>query len=40
MDFVNTCDETDVVDASGTGLNQVPVTVADGEVRVDINAES
>ena len=38
--FVNTCDETDVVDASGTGLNQYPVRVENGEVRVDINAES
>lgn len=36
--FVNTCDDTDVVDESGTGLDQYPVEVIDGEVRVDINA--
>lgn len=37
--FVNTCDESDVVDASGTGLDQYPVVVEAGEVRVDINAD-
>jgi hypothetical protein len=37
--FVNTCDESDVVDASGNGLDQYPVVVEGGEVRVDINAE-
>ncbi len=37
--FVNTCDESDVVDAGGTGLNQYPVQVEDGEVRVDINPD-
>ena len=36
--FVNTCDDNDVVDESGTGLDQHPVEVIDGEVRVDINA--
>jgi len=37
--FVNTCDESDVVDESGTGLDRYPVEVIDGEVRIDINAE-
>jgi hypothetical protein len=37
-DFVNTCDDDDVVDETGTGLDHYPVTVTDGEVRVDINA--
>lgn len=37
--FVNTCDRSDMVDEAGTGLDQYPVTVTDGEVRVDINAE-
>lgn len=36
--FVNSCDPGDVVDARGTGLVQFPVTVVDGDVRVDINA--
>lgn len=36
--FVNSCDPEDVVDARGTGLVQFPVTVVDGDVRVDINA--
>ena len=36
--FVNSCDHDDVVDARGTGLVQFPVTVVDGDVRVDINA--
>lgn len=36
--FVNSCDPDDVVDARGTGLVQFPVTVVDGDVRVDINA--
>ena len=36
-DFVNSCDETDVVDARGTGLRHFDVTVVDGDVRVDIN---
>ena len=36
--FVNSCDPEDVVDAHGTGLVQFPVTVVDGDVRVDINA--
>lgn len=37
--FVNTCDESDVVDATATGLDHYPVTVVAGEVRVDINAD-
>jgi hypothetical protein len=37
--FANTCDESDVVDASGTGLTQYPVIVEAGEVRVDSNAD-
>ena len=36
-DFVNSCDATDVVDASGTGLRHFEVAVVDGDVRVDIN---
>jgi len=36
--FVNTCDDSDVVDRSGTGLDRYPVEVIDGDVRVDINA--
>ena len=36
--FVSSCDPDDVVDARGTGLVHFPVTVADGDVRVDINA--
>lgn len=36
-DFVNSCDDTDIVDATGTGLAQLPVTVVEGEVRVEIN---
>lgn len=36
--FVNSCDPDDVVDARGSGLVQFPVTVVDGDVRVDINA--
>lgn len=36
--FVNSCDPGDVVDARGTGLVQFPVSVVDGDVRVDINA--
>lgn len=36
--FVNSCDPDDVVDAVGTGLVQFPVSVVDGDVRVDINA--
>lgn len=36
--FVNSCDPDDVVDARGTGLVQFPVTVVDGDIRVDINA--
>lgn len=36
--FLNTCNESDVVDAAGTGLGQYPVAVVDGDVRVDINA--
>ena len=38
--FVNSCDPDDVVDAQGTGLVQFPVSVVDGDVRVDINAAS
>lgn len=36
--FVNSCDPGDVADARGTGLLQFPVSVVDGDVRVDINA--
>ncbi len=36
--FVSSCDPDDVVDSRGTGLVHFPVTVADGDVRVDINA--
>lgn len=36
--FVNSCDPDNVVDAAGTGLVQFPVSVVDGDVRVDINA--
>ena len=38
--FVNSCDPGDVVDARGMGLVQFPVSVVDGDVRVDINATS
>jgi hypothetical protein len=37
--FVNTCDADDVVDEEGSGLDHYPVTVTDGEVRIDINAD-
>ncbi len=36
--FVSSCDPDDVVDADGRGLVRFPVTVVDGDVRVDINA--
>lgn len=36
--FVSSCDPSDVADARGTGLVQFPVSVVDGDVRVDINA--
>lgn len=35
--FRNSCDAGDIVDAVGTGLVHYPVTVNDGDVRVDIN---
>lgn len=37
--FVNSCDSNDIVDQSGSGLMHYPVSVNDGEVRVDINPE-
>lgn len=38
--FVNSCDESDVVDATGTGLTAYAVTIVDGDVRVEINPVS
>lgn len=35
--FANTCDESDTVDAAGTGLTHYPVAVHDGKVTIDIN---
>ena len=40
VEFVNTCDSDDVVDARGTGLRHFSVAVVDGDVRVDINPEA
>ena len=37
VDFANTCDPDDIVDAAGTGLRQFEVAVVNGDVRVDIN---